>query len=126
MADTESLITEWEASRHKAHNVAAGIARKTAGKNRYDEPPPNSALSAEYDVSERTVSTAKSILRDHGMRILENGRYYIALSPAAPAHQENRRGTPHARIATTASASRPWRAVRAANDARPPLPASQP
>jgi hypothetical protein len=41
-------------------------------------PPPNSALSDEYDVSERTVSAAKSILGNHGILILENRRYYVA------------------------------------------------
>jgi hypothetical protein len=84
MADTESLITEWETSGNTTQTVAARIARKIAGKNRYDEPPINSALAAEYDVSERTVTAAKSILRDNGILILENRRYYVALSPQPP------------------------------------------
>ena len=84
MADTESLITEWETSGNTTQTVAARIARKIAGKNRYDEPPLNSALSAECDVSERTVTAAKSILRDHGILILENKRYYVALSRQPP------------------------------------------
>jgi hypothetical protein len=84
MADTESLITEWETSGNTTQTVAARIARKIAGKNRYDEPPPNSALSTECDVTERTVTAAKSILRDHGILILENKRYYVALSPQPP------------------------------------------
>ena len=78
MADTESLIKEWEASGNTTQAVAAGFARKTANAARYDEPPPNSALSAEYDVSERTVTAAKSILRNHGILILVNRRYYVA------------------------------------------------
>ena len=93
MADTESLIREWETSGNAAQIAAAGIARKIAGKKRYDELPLNSALSAEYDVSERTVTSAKSILREHGILILEKRRYFVAL-PGSPRHQENRRGTP--------------------------------
>jgi len=46
MADTESLITKWEASGNTTQTIAARIARKIAGKNRYDEPPLNSALAA--------------------------------------------------------------------------------
>ena len=78
MADTESLISEWEASGSKARIVAAGIARTIAGKNRYDELPLNSALAARWGVSHRTVSAAKSILHDHGILTLENRRYYVA------------------------------------------------
>jgi DNA-binding GntR family transcriptional regulator len=78
MADTQSLIKEWEASGNTTQAVAAGIARKIAGKERYDEPPLNSSLSTEYDVSERTVTAAKSLLRNHGILILENRRYYVA------------------------------------------------
>ena len=84
MADTESLITEWEKSGNAAQIVAAGIARKIAGKKRHDELPLNSALSAEYNVSERTVTSAKSILREHGILILENRRYCVALSRQPP------------------------------------------
>ena len=97
MADTESLITEWEATGNAAQIVAAGIARKIASKNRYDEPPTNSALSAEYDVSERIVISAKSILREHGILILQNRRYYVALprqppNTTTPPHRETRHG----------------------------------
>jgi DNA-binding GntR family transcriptional regulator len=88
MADTKSLIREWESSRTKAHKVAAGIARKIAGKKRYDELPLNSSLSSEYDVSESTVRAAKGILREHGILILEHRRYYVALSRQPPRHQE--------------------------------------
>ena len=84
MADTASLIKEWETSGNTTQTIAARIARKIAGKNRYDEPPPSSALSTEYDVSQRTVSAAKNILRDHGILILENKRYYVALSRQPP------------------------------------------
>ena len=82
MADTDTLIKEWEASGNMAQMVAAGIARKIASGNmhRYEDLPPNSAFSDEWDVSERTVSAAKSILGDHGILILENRRYYVALS----------------------------------------------
>ena len=82
MADTDTLIKEWEASGNMAQMVAAGIARKIATGNmrHYEDLPVNSALSTEYDVSERTVSAAKSILGDHGILILENRRYYVALS----------------------------------------------
>jgi len=82
MADTDKLIREWEASPHKAYKIAAGIARKIAKKNsqRYDELPLNSTLSTEYEVSESTVRAAKGILREHDILILENRRYYVALS----------------------------------------------
>lgn len=84
MDDTDRLIREWEASGNMAKMVAAGIARKIAsGMHRYEEFPPNSALAGEWDVSERTVSTAKRILGDHGILILENRRYYVALSRQA-------------------------------------------
>jgi DNA-binding GntR family transcriptional regulator len=80
MADTDTLIKEWEASPHKAHKIAAGIARKIAsGKmHRYEDFPLNSTLADEYDASERTVSAAKNILGNHGILILENRRYYVA------------------------------------------------
>jgi DNA-binding GntR family transcriptional regulator len=80
MADTESLIREWESSGNTAQTVAAGIARKIAsGKmHRYEDSPLNSTLADEYDASERTVSTAKNILGNHGILILENRRYYVA------------------------------------------------
>jgi len=82
MADTDTLITEWEASPHKAYKVAAGIARKIAtGKmHPYEDLPLNSALADEYDTSRRTVSAAKNILGNHGILKLENRRYYVALS----------------------------------------------
>ena len=82
MADTESLIKEWEASGNTTQMVAAGIARKIAGEERHDErhdePLLNSTISTEYDVSERTVTAAKSLLRNHGILILQNRRYYVA------------------------------------------------
>ena len=82
MADTDTLIKEWEASGNMAQMVAAGIARKIASGNmhHYEDLPLNSTLAAEWDVSERTVSAAKSILGNHGILILENRRYYVALS----------------------------------------------
>jgi DNA-binding GntR family transcriptional regulator len=82
MADTDKLIREWEASPHKARKVAAGIARKIAsGKmHRYEDFPLNSVLATEWDVSERTISAAKSLLGDNGILKLENRRYYVALS----------------------------------------------
>ena len=108
MADTDTLIREWEASPSMARKVAAGIARKIAKKkmHRYEDLPPNSALSAEWDLSERTVSAAKSILGDHGILIMENGRYYVALSQQ-PRHQETEEATPHERNIATSSAARP-------------------
>ena len=80
MADTESLISEWEASGNTAKTVAAGIARKIAKESmrRDDELPLNSALASQWGVSHRTVSAAKSILHDHGILIMENRRYYVA------------------------------------------------
>src|SRR5450756_315006 len=82
MADTDTLISEWETSPHKAHKIAAAIARKITSGNmhRYDELPLNSTLAGEWDASERTVSAAKNILGNHGILILENRRYYVALS----------------------------------------------
>lgn len=82
MADTDRLIREWEASPSMARKIAAGIARKIASGNmhRYEDLPPNAALAGEWDVSERTVSAAKSLLGDHGLLILSNKRYYVALS----------------------------------------------
>jgi hypothetical protein len=94
MADTESLITEWETSGNAAQIAAAGIARKIASKKRYDELPLNSEISAEYDVSDRTVTSAKSILRDHGILILENRRYYVALPRQPPDTTTPRTGRP--------------------------------
>jgi DNA-binding GntR family transcriptional regulator len=92
MADTESLIKEWEESGITAQSVAASIARKITKESmrRYDELPLNSVLSDELNVSERTISAAKSILGDHGILIQENRRYYVALSRKP---KENRRGT---------------------------------
>ena len=86
MADTDRLIKKWEASGNTAQTVAAGIARKIASGNmhRYDDLPLNSALASEWDVSERTVSAAKKILGDHGILILENRRYYTALTRQPP------------------------------------------
>jgi DNA-binding GntR family transcriptional regulator len=80
MADTDTLIKEWEASPSMARKVAAGIARKIASgqMHHYEDLPPNSTLAAEWDVSERTVSAAKNILGNHGILTLENRRYYVA------------------------------------------------
>lgn len=80
MADTDRLIKEWEASGNMAQMVAAGIARKIATGNmhRFEDLPQISALAAEWGVSERTVSAAKSILGSHGILALENRRYYVA------------------------------------------------
>jgi DNA-binding GntR family transcriptional regulator len=82
MADTDTLIKEWEASQSMAQKIAAAIAQNIAsGKmHPYEDLPPNSALAGEWDVSERTVSAAKNILGNHGILILENRRYYVTLS----------------------------------------------
>ena len=63
-----------------AQTVAAGIARKIASgtMHRYEDLPLNSALAAEYDTSERTVSAAKKLLSDHGILKLQDRRYYVA------------------------------------------------
>lgn len=86
MADTDKLIKKWEASGNMAQKVAAGIARKiaTANMQHYDDLPDNSVLSDEYDVSKRTVTAAKRILGQHGILVLEGGRYYVALSRQPP------------------------------------------
>jgi DNA-binding GntR family transcriptional regulator len=80
MADTDTLIKKWEASQNMAQKIAAGIARKIASGSMhpYEDLPPKSALADEWDVSERTVTAAKSILRYYGILILENRRYYVA------------------------------------------------
>jgi DNA-binding GntR family transcriptional regulator len=96
MADTDTLIKEWEASPHKTHKIAAGIARKitTDNMHRYDELPTNSRLAAEWDVSERTITAAKTILGNHGILILENRRYYVAFSPATRTAEDPHPGHP--------------------------------
>ena len=96
MADTDTLISEWETSPHKAHKIAAAIARKITSGNmhRYDELPLNSTLAGEWDASERTVSAAKNILGNHGILILENRRYYVALPPQPGRPKTRPQGTP--------------------------------
>ena len=87
---TPEKISEWAESSAIAKRIAADLARKiTSGKlHRYAEPPLNSTLAAQWDVSERTVSAAKKILGDHGVLLLENRRYYVAL-PSQPGHAEH-------------------------------------
>lgn len=80
MADTDTLIKQWEASRYPVHKAAAGITRMITEKKmqRYAELPLNSVLADQYDASENTITAAKKLLRYYGILILDKRRYYVA------------------------------------------------
>ena len=77
---TGALSRTWRRSSKRTEQIAADQAQKIgAGQlHRWDEMPRQAALAAEYDVTERTITTVKSLLADHGFLTLENGRYYVA------------------------------------------------
>jgi hypothetical protein len=83
-SDTDALIRRRRGSANRAQEIAADLARKiTAGELRpYAELPPVAALTREYDVSDRTISNAKSLLAEHGFLKKEGRRLVVAASRA--------------------------------------------
>jgi DNA-binding GntR family transcriptional regulator len=80
VTDTGTLIREWCVSPSRVEQIAADLAAKidTGQIHRWAELPALAVLSDEYDVTERTISSAKSLLAAHGFLTLENRRYYVA------------------------------------------------
>jgi DNA-binding GntR family transcriptional regulator len=78
--DTSALIRGWRISPKRVEQVAADLALRieTGQLHRWDELPPQAVLADEYDVTERTMTSVKSLLAVHGFLTLENRRYYIA------------------------------------------------
>lgn len=78
--DADSLIREWLKSGKRAEKIAADLAAKIASGqlHRWQELPTLAALAREHDVSERTISTVKSLLAVHGFLTLDERRYYVA------------------------------------------------
>ena len=63
-----------------AEQIAAELAsRINNGKlSKWDSLPLNRTLADKWDASERTVTTAKRLLCDHGMLTLVDRRFYVA------------------------------------------------
>lgn len=80
VTDTGTLITEWCVSSRRVEQIAADLAAKIgAGQiHRWQQLPTLAVLSDEYEVTERTISSAKALLAAHGFLTLENRRYYVA------------------------------------------------
>jgi DNA-binding GntR family transcriptional regulator len=79
-ADTSDLIRSWRASSKRVEQIAADLALKidTGQLHRWDELPRQSVLAGDYNVTERTITSVKSLLAVHEFLTLENGRYYVA------------------------------------------------
>lgn len=77
---TDALIKQWRASEKRVEQIAAELAAKIAAgtMGRWEPLPPQAVLADEHDVSERTISSVKSLLAVHDFLALENRRYYIA------------------------------------------------
>ena len=77
---TDALIKRWRASHKRVEQIAAELAAKIAAGQlrRWEELPSQAALADEYDVSERTITSAKTLLAVHDFLTMENRRYYIA------------------------------------------------
>jgi DNA-binding GntR family transcriptional regulator len=78
--DTDALIKRWRASEKRVEQIAAELAAKidVGQLHRWAELPPRVVLADEYDVSERAITSVKSLLAVHGFLAMENRRYYIA------------------------------------------------
>jgi DNA-binding GntR family transcriptional regulator len=78
--DAYALIKRWRLSAKRTEQIAADLALKihTGQLHRWGEMPRQAALADQYDVTERTITSAKSLLAVHGFLTLENGRYYVA------------------------------------------------
>jgi DNA-binding GntR family transcriptional regulator len=79
-SDTDALIRRWRAQGNRSEQIAPELAAKITGSQMrtWDELPSPAALAGEYDVSQRTIARAKSLLADHDFLVRANGRYYIA------------------------------------------------
>lgn len=79
-ADTDVLIKQWRASARRVEQIAADLASKIdCGQlHRWSELPPRAELADEYDVTERTITSVKSLLAVHHFLTQQNRRYYIA------------------------------------------------
>jgi len=77
---TDTLIKQWRASASSSEQVAASLAAKINGGQlrTWDDLPSLATLADEHDVSQRTVTRAKTLLAGHGFLTLQGGRYYVA------------------------------------------------
>jgi DNA-binding GntR family transcriptional regulator len=80
VADAGALIRRWRASGKRTEQIAAELAAKiAAGRlHRWQELPTRAVLAEDYDVSESTITSVKSLLAAHSFLTLENRRYYVA------------------------------------------------
>ena len=64
----------------KAEQVAAELASliQKGSLSKWDSLPLNSTLAGKFDVSTRTISEAKRLLKSHGLLTLLERRYYVA------------------------------------------------
>jgi DNA-binding GntR family transcriptional regulator len=78
--DTGALIKRWRVSDKRTEQIAAELAAKIAAGRlrRWQELPARAVLADDYDVSESTITSVKSLLAAHSFLALENRRYYIA------------------------------------------------
>ena len=78
--DTDALVKQWRESAKRVEQIAAELTVKiaTGQLHRWGELPAQAVLAEEYDVSERTITSVKSLLAVHGFLTIENRRYYIA------------------------------------------------
>ena len=72
-------ILQWQRG-SKAEQVAADLAAQinNGSLSKWDSLPLNSTLAGKFDVSTRTISEAKTLLKSHGLLTLVDRRYYVA------------------------------------------------
>jgi DNA-binding GntR family transcriptional regulator len=72
-------IMEWQRGSMRERVAADLASRITSGKiTKWGELPLNRTLADQWDVSHRTVSSAKKLLADAGLLAKEGTRYYVA------------------------------------------------
>jgi DNA-binding GntR family transcriptional regulator len=72
-------IMRWQRGSMRERVAADLASRITSGQiTKFNDLPLNRTLAGEWDVSHRTVSSAKKLLADEGLLTKDGTRYYVA------------------------------------------------